>query len=90
MSVGKAVFCLSGQSDIIDWTEGIASSTSAYLECSLTDTDVDGTGAPVYYVSLRVQNAASLWSNAMTSTPVVVVPEDLVGMKYENKTFGKE
>jgi len=53
--------------------------SSTYLECSLTDTDIDNTWAPVYYVSLKVRNAASLWSNAVTSSPVAVVPEDVVG-----------
>lgn len=68
-----------GAGDIIQWTKTETKSNSAYLPCSLNDTDTDSSNKPVYYVSLRAKNGAGLWSSITNSSPIIVVPEDVTG-----------
>lgn len=61
------------------WTEVETTSNSAYLPCSLNDTDTDNTNRTVYFVSLRAKNGAGLWSSVTNSSPIIVVQEDVTG-----------
>ncbi|XP_053400990.1 uncharacterized protein LOC123541000 [Mercenaria mercenaria] len=72
-----------GSTDVLPWTETEISSSSAYLPCSLNNTDTDGSTEPVYYVSLKARNGAGLWSTVANSSPIIVVPEDVTGTVHD-------
>lgn len=67
-----------GSDNILAWTLKEVFMTNAYLPCTLSETDVRSY-QPVYYVTIKVGNGAGLWSDSQTSTPIIVVPEDITG-----------
>ena len=69
-----------GMNDVADWQVIDVFTNDAYLPCTLTNTNLTSY-TPVYYVSLSVRNGAGLWSSVMSSTPIVVVAEDVTGIE---------
>ena len=59
-------FSSSGGTDVLDWTD-YGTETGTYLNgLNLTLTNIS-------YVSVKVQNGAMMWSNNVTSTPVLII-----------------
>ena len=69
--------CFSGGTDKLTWTT-YAEDDVTIMGLSLDITN-QTTMTPVYYVSVKAENGAKLYSSPVTSTPVVVVPEDAAG-----------
>ncbi|XP_052806221.1 uncharacterized protein LOC128235438 [Mya arenaria] len=90
IGVRFAVGTTPGSDDVLGWTTQEKYSKDAYLPCVLTDTDLSDSNNyfPVYFVSLATQNGAGLWSPVKTSTPIVVVPEDVTGIAVDGPRGG--
>ena len=71
--------CFIGGTDILAWKD-VGSASSQYISgLSLELTNITSK-SPVYYVSMKAENGAGILSSqAVTSTPIVVVPEDKAG-----------
>jgi hypothetical protein len=63
----------------LDWTTHDDSTSSAYIQCVLEDSDLFPQFPVYYYVSIRVKNGAGDWSDIKSSSPIKVVPEDVAG-----------
>ncbi|XP_052806226.1 uncharacterized protein LOC128235445 [Mya arenaria] len=89
-SVRFAVGTTAGSDDVFGWTKQEQYSNDAYLPCLLMDTALSDSNNyfPVYYVSLSTRNGAGSWSTVKTSTPVVVVPEDVTGISVDGPKEG--
>lgn len=63
----------------MDW-KAVGSESSQYITgLNLELTNIDAK-TPVYYLSMKAENGAGILSTtAVTSTPIVVVPEDKAG-----------
>ncbi|KAL5014713.1 hypothetical protein ScPMuIL_008983 [Solemya velum] len=79
-----AVGTSEGGTDILAWTD-VGDEANMYiadLDLKLTDQGTDPMG-PVYYVSVKAENGAGLFSEPMTSTPIVVVKKDKAGVAID-------
>lgn len=71
--------CFIGGTDILAWKDVGAASSQYISGLSLELTNITSK-SPVYYVSMKAENGAGILSSqAVTSTPIVVVPEDKAG-----------
>ncbi|KAL5015119.1 hypothetical protein ScPMuIL_009389 [Solemya velum] len=79
-----AVGTSEGGTDVLAWTD-VGEEPNRYISdlvLELTDQDTEPMG-PVYYVSVKAENGAGLFSEPMTSTPIVVVAKDRAGVAID-------
>ncbi|CAG2251012.1 unnamed protein product [Mytilus edulis] len=74
-----AVGTTPGGTDKLDWTL-YGAENDLYIQGLSLDVTNLTTHKPVYYVSIKAENGAQLFSSSMTSTPIVVVEEDRAGL----------
>lgn len=67
-----------GGNNILDWMETGTERNRYIADLKLDPTDAM-TLLPVYYVSIKAENGAGLISEIITSTPVMVLDEDVTG-----------
>lgn len=68
-----------GGTDVLSW-KLVGAESSQYITGIALELTNMTTKTPVYYVSMKAENGAGILSTqAVTSTPIIVVPEDKAG-----------
>ena len=68
-----------GGTDILTWTD-VGPEPSNYVTGFTLVLTNETNMSPVYYISMRGENGAGLYSTPITSTPIAVVEEDKPGL----------